>query len=48
MKIKLTEQQLNNLCIFLERVELKGNEVPAYVEIRNALSNPIIEEETEE
>lgn len=40
MNIKLTEQQLNNLQAFLQRVDLKGAEVPAYVEIMNTLNNP--------
>ena len=45
MKIELTEQQLNNLQVFLQRVDLKGNEVPAYVEIIQALNNPLDLEE---
>ena len=40
MNIELTEQQLNNLQEFLKRVDLKGSEVPAFVEIVNALNNP--------
>ena len=40
MKIELTEQQLNNLQIFLQRVDLKGNEVQAFVEIMQVLNNP--------
>jgi hypothetical protein len=40
MKIELTEQQLKNLQAFLQRVDLKGAEVPAYVEIMNMLNNP--------
>jgi len=39
MEIKLTEQQYNNLKVFLQRVELKGNEVPAFLEIVQALEN---------
>ena len=35
--IELTEGQLNNLLIFLQTVSLKGNEVPAFVEIVNAI-----------
>ncbi len=38
MKIELTEQQLNNLKIFLNRVDLKGNEVGAFVEIMQTLN----------
>lgn len=47
MKIELTEQLLNNLQIFLQRVDLKGNEVPAFVEIMNALNKPTVEKVTE-
>ena len=43
LKIELTEQQLNNLQVFLNRVSLQGNEVGAFVEIMQALSNPTIE-----
>ena len=46
--IKLSEHQLNNLNIFLQRVDLKGNEVRAFVEIMNALNEPTIDEEIEE
>ena len=45
MKFLLTQQQLNNLSIFLQRVELKGSEVPAYNELVSVFSNPIIKEE---
>ena len=39
--IEINEGELNNLKIFLSRVDLKGNEVPAFVEIMNALNKPI-------
>lgn len=39
-KIMLNDKQLNNLQAFLQRVELKGNEVPAFVEIMQILSMP--------
>lgn len=36
-KIELREEQLNNLLIFLERVDLKGQEAIAYVGIVQSL-----------
>jgi hypothetical protein len=30
IKLELTMDEINNLMVFLERVELKGKEVPAY------------------
>ena len=45
MKYEISEQAKNNLLVFLQRTDLKGNEVPAYVEIINILNNPIIENE---
>ena len=47
MKIELTDQQINNLKAFLERVSLSGREVPMYLEAINALNNPIKEEPKE-
>ena len=44
MQIILSEQQMNNLQSFLNRVDLKGSEVPAYVDIMQALNNPNIKE----
>ena len=41
MKYELSEQIKQNLMVFLNRVELKGSEVIAYVDVVNALSNPI-------
>lgn len=41
MKIEFTKEQLSNLQIFLNRVDLKGHEVVAFVEIMQVLSNPI-------
>lgn len=46
MNIELTEEQRRNLLIFLERVTMQGKEVGAYVQIIQALQNPI--EKTEE
>lgn len=43
MKYELSENVLHNLEIFLKRVELKGEEVPAYVDVINALNKPLDE-----
>ncbi len=40
MKITLNTQQLNNLKSFLQRVQLQGSEVGAYIEILRTLENP--------
>ena len=45
MKYELTQEQINNLLILLERVQLTWKEVRVYVDIINVLNNPIIEEE---
>lgn len=34
---------INNLKVFLERVDLKGNEVPAYVDIINSINQAELE-----
>lgn len=39
MYIKLTEEQHKNLFLFLERVELKGHEAVAYIQLLQALQN---------
>ena len=44
MKFELSEQVLNNLKAFLQRVELKGNESFAFVEIMQCLNTPIKDE----
>jgi hypothetical protein len=44
MKIDLTGNELENLKAFLSRVDLKGAEVPAYIEIQMKLNNPSIDE----
>lgn len=36
--IKLSERELNNLINFLMRVDLKGSEVQAFVEVMNSLN----------
>jgi len=51
MSINLTEEQLNILLAFLGRVDLKGNEVPAFNEILqqiNKASAPKTEEPKED
>ena len=39
MKLEISEAILNNLKTFLGRVDLKGTEVPAFVEVINVLNN---------
>lgn len=36
--MELTIEQKKNLLAFLSRVELKGSEVPAFVEVLNAIN----------
>jgi len=41
LKITFTEQQINNMMIFLDRVPIKGiKEIQAMNEILNALNHP--------
>lgn len=45
MKFEFTQEQLNNLMVFLDRAEMKGlKELQAMNEIINVLGNPIQEE----
>ena len=45
MKFELNEVQLNNLLVFLDRVEIKGlKEIQAMNEILNILHNPLKDE----
>jgi len=37
--IKLTDEELNNLKVFLGRCDLKGNEVSAFLSILNKINN---------
>lgn len=47
MKFHINENVINNLMIFLDRVEIKGlKELTAMNEILNVLNNPIKEEDT--
>ena len=45
--IKLTDEELNNLKVFLGRCDLKGNEVPAFIEILNRINNAEVESDGE-
>jgi hypothetical protein len=44
MKIEFDDETRKNLIAFLNRVDLIGSEVPAYVEIVEALNKPFLEE----
>lgn len=48
IKVEFTKEQLANLQVFLSRVDLKGSEVPAFVEIMQALSIHNSKEDTKE
>lgn len=41
MKVELNKEQIKNILVFLERTSLKGNEVVAYVDIINTLSESL-------
>ena len=45
--IKLTDEELNNLKVFLGRCDLKGNEVPAFIVILNKLNHAEVESDGE-
>lgn len=45
MKIELTKEQINNLKVFLARVDLKGAEVPAFLEIMQAIEKGVIDDD---
>ena len=47
MKYEISDQVKNNLLAFLNRVDLKGSEVPAYIEIINAFANIQMQPEPE-
>lgn len=38
--MKLTQEQLKNLGLFLGRIQLSGNEVPAFNDLVAALNRP--------
>lgn len=44
-KIEFTKEQLHNLKEFLNRVQLTGAEVPAFLEVANALNKPFEKKE---
>ena len=41
MQYEIADQVKNNILAFLQRVDLKGAEVPAYIEAVQAFSAPI-------
>ena len=43
--IEISEEQRNNLILLLERVDLKGSEAIAFIELIQALNNPVEREE---
>jgi len=46
IKCEIPQHVLNNINIFMKRVNLTGDEVPAWIEIINNLNKPIIENES--
>jgi len=48
LTIRLTEAQLNNLLVFLSRVEMKGEEAYAYVNLIHLLKSAQSEKPGEE
>lgn len=46
MKIEMNERMIANLRVFLDRTDLKGGDVPAFVEIQNAINMARVEEST--
>ena len=46
MKIEMNERMIANLRVFLDRADLKGGDVPAFVEIQNAINMARVEEST--
>ena len=43
INMKFEQEDLNNLLVFLERIELKGKEVPAYNKIMFNINGTIKE-----
>jgi hypothetical protein len=39
LEIKLSEQERNNLLVFLKRVNLTGEEVPEFVNLTNKIGS---------
>jgi tRNA C32,U32 (ribose-2'-O)-methylase TrmJ len=48
VKFQLTNEQMRNLMSFLNRTQLAGQEVPAFMDIINALNKPVVEEKEED
>lgn len=44
MKVEMNERMILNLRVFLDRTDLKGGDVPAFVEIQNAINMAKIED----
>ena len=44
MKYELTEEEAKSLFVFLNRVNLTGQEVPVFNKLVNIFQNPITEE----
>lgn len=42
-KLELTDDQMKNLAVFLQRIQLTGAEVPAYLEIVQAINKPVLD-----
>ena len=45
--VKLTKEELSNLAVFLERINLTGKEVPAYIKIIQAIQEAEVYESKE-
>ncbi len=41
--LEFTEEQMKNLAVFLNRIQLTGAEVPAYLEIVQAINKPVLD-----
>lgn len=41
--LELTDDQMKNLAVFLQRIQLTGAEVPAYLEIVQAINKPVLD-----
>lgn len=45
--VELTQVQVKNLLVFLERINLSAKEVTAYIEVVNVLKNALNAQQTE-
>lgn len=41
--LEFTDDQMKNLAVFLNRIQLTGAEVPAYLEIVQAINKPVLD-----